>query len=392
MNLAINQFRILLIDDDEDEYVFIRDLLSEVKNSQFLLTWKPTYHEGVEALKSETYDACLLDYRLGELTGIDLLKEAQDLKISCPIIILTGQGDFETDLQAMQIGAAEYLIKGQLTSPLLERALRYTIKHALDMDDLKEQKEKYKNLLEERTEMESQILLQDRMASIGLLASSLAHEIGTPMGIIRSRAEIAKKKAADNTSLQQDMETVINQIDRISKLVNSLLNLARSKPSDHVSSVNVEQVVNDVLNLVKHEVDRKNIALKVEKIDSIFVKSEPGPLGQVLLNLLVNAVHAIDEAKDRGRTDSHQISISTEYNDDHVNILISDTGCGISQPDINEIFKPFFTTKAIGQGTGLGLATSYKLVQSWGGSIAVKQTSPSGTTFKISLLKSYAKL
>lgn len=386
MNL-INQFRILLIDDDEDEHIFIRDLLSEIKNSQFLLTWKSTYHEGLEALKSDTYDVCLLDYRLGEFTGIDLLKEVQDLKLSCPIIILTGQGDFKTDLQAMQIGAAEYLIKGQLTSPLLERALRYTIKHAMDVDDLKDQKEKYKKLLEERTDMESQILLQDRMASIGLLASSLAHEIGTPMGIIRSRAEIAQKKASDNKSLQQDMETVINQIDRISKLVNSLLNLARSKPSDHLTAVDVEQVVNDVLNLLSHELDRKNINLSVQKIDSCLVRSESGPLGQVLLNLLVNAVHAIEEAKEKGRNEPHQISISVEQSDGYTNILISDTGCGISQANLNEIFKPFFTTKAIGQGTGLGLAISYKLVQSWGGSITVGQTSEAGTTFKVSLLE-----
>lgn len=387
MNLTINQFRVLLIDDDEDEHFFIKDLLSDIKSSHFLLTWKSSYQTGIEALQNESYDVCLLDYRLGEYSGIDLLKKAQELNIACPIIILTGQGDFETDLQAMQIGASEYLIKGQLTSPLLERTLRYTIKQALDMEDLKDQKEKYKKLLEERTEMESQILMQDRMASIGLLASSLAHEIGTPMGVIRSRAELAHKKASDNKSLQQDMETVINQIDRISKLVNSLLNLARSKPSDHVTKVNVEQVINDVLNLLKHELDRKNIALQIRPFNSCLVKSEAGPLGQVLLNLLVNAVHAIDDAKEHGRTESHSISIVLEESHDIVAIFITDTGCGISQENLNEVFKPFFTTKDIGHGTGLGLTTSYKLVQSWGGSISVKTTSALGTTFKVALLK-----
>ncbi|MCM2353142.1 MAG: hybrid sensor histidine kinase/response regulator [Pseudobdellovibrio sp.] len=387
MNLAINQFRVLLIDDDEDEHFFIRDLLSDIKNSHFLLTWKSSYQSGLESLKNESHDVCLLDYRLGEYTGIDLLKKAQELNIACPIIILTGQGDFETDLQAMQIGASEYIIKGQLTSPLLERTLRYTIKQAMDMEDLKDQKEKYKKLLEERTEMESQILMQDRMASIGLLASSLAHEIGTPMGVIRSRAELAQKKALDNKSLQQDMETVINQIDRISKLVNSLLNLARSKPSDYVTAVNVEQVINDVLNLLKHELDRKNIALQIQKLQPYLVKSESGPLGQVLLNLLVNAIHAIEDAKEHGRNDSHSIALSFEESNGLVTILVTDTGCGISQVNLNEVFKPFFTTKDIGHGTGLGLTTSYKLVQSWGGSISVKQTSALGTTFKINLLK-----
>lgn len=387
MNVGVNEFRVLLIDDDEDEHFFIRDLLSDIKNSDFKLDWKSSYQKGLDALQTEKYDVCLLDFRLGEFTGIDLLKKAQELKIECPIVILTGQGDFETDLQAMQIGAAEYLIKGQLTSPLLERTLRYTIKHALDVEHLKDQKEKYKKLLEERTEMEAQILMQDRMASVGLLASSLAHEIGTPMGIIRSRAEFAKKKASGNESLQQDMEIIVKQIDRISKLVNSLLNLARSKPSDHAVSVSIEAVVNDVLNLLKPELDHKNIALEAHLIEETFVKSEAGPLGQVLLNLLVNAVHAIEEAKEKGRPDHHQIKITMHENKSQIDLLISDTGTGISPENVNEIFKPFFTTKAIGQGTGMGLSTSYKLVQSWGGNIQVQETSLNGTIFKVSLIK-----
>lgn len=378
-----NEFKILLIDDDEDDYVNIRALLQELPRSQHLyrITWKSSYQKGLEALAQQKFDACLLDYRLGERTGLELLQEAQKLGSSvCPIIFLTGQGDFDIDLRVMQIGAADYLVKSQLNAPLLERAIRYSMKNALDMEELRESK--------------AQIIQQDRLASLGLLASSLAHEIGTPLGIIRSRAELAEKKAGENNSLKHDMEIIISQIDKITKLVNSLLHLAREKPSNLATTVNVNQVMDDVLNLVKHELDRKNINLEVKIQDVSLVKAESGLLGQVLLNLLVNSMHAIEEARrnnpENEKTTAHQINLDVKNLTDSVEISIRDTGCGIPEKNLSQIFKPFFTTKDIGVGTGLGLAISYKLVQSWNGSIKVESSnSPEnqGTTFIIKLLK-----
>jgi signal transduction histidine kinase len=366
-------FRILLIDDDEDDFVNIRDLFSEIPRSTYKVTWKSSYKEGLSALCEQEFDACLLDYRLGEKTGLDLLNEANKFGLRCPMIFLTGHGDFELDLKAMQIGAADYLVKGQLNAPILERSVRYSMKQALDMGELRETK--------------AQVLQQDRLASLGLLASSLAHEIGTPLGIIRSRAELAEKRATGNDLLKQDMGVVILQIDRITKLVNSLLHLARAPQSDVATAVDLNQVVQDVMNLVQHELDRKNIALKVEIQDDVKVKAEAGPLGQVLLNLLVNSVHAIEEARKRNGSVEHHVRLSIETQAESVIIFVQDTGCGIPAENLSQLFKPFFTTKDIGQGTGLGLATSYKLVQSWGGSISAESQSGKGTTFIVSLTK-----
>lgn len=320
-------------------------------------------------MREGNFDACLLDYRLGANTGIELLHEINKLGLRCPTILLTGHGDFDIDVQAMQIGAADYLIKGQLTAPLLERSIRYSIKHAMDMEELRESK--------------AQILQQDRLASLGLLASSLAHEIGTPLGIIRSRAELAEKKS-DKDSVKQDMQTVITQIDRITKLVNSLLHLARGSKADHATSVSLRQVVQDIMNLIEPELLRKNIRFNMDMKADYSVKSEAGPLGQVLLNLLVNAVHAIEEADPNK---PHSVTLKAEDKGDTVRVQIQDTGSGISEENLEQIFKPFFTTKEIGRGSGLGLATSYKLVHSWGGNISVQSKAGSGSTFTITLLK-----
>ena len=270
----------------------------------------------------------------------------------------------------MQGGAADYLVKGQLTSQLLERSVRYSIKHALDMEELKENK--------------TQILQQDRLASLGLLASSLAHEIGTPLGVIRSRAELAGKKI-ENASLKSDIETIITQIDRITKLVNSLLNLAREKQSDFATAVNLHQVLQDVLNLFQHELNRKSIALQADVSENLFVKAESGPLGQVFLNLLINSVHAIEEAKKQGRLENHVVDISANQKGEWLEISVRDSGCGIAAEHLLQIFRPFFTTKDIGVGTGLGLATSYKLVNSWGGSMTVQSKVGYGTIFTVTL-------
>ena len=374
MKLKMNEFQILLVDDDEDDYVNIRDLLEEVQRAKYKVVWKASYNEGLEALSKNQFDICLLDYRLGEHTGLELLKEAHKIGFTGPIIFLTGQGDFDLDLQAMQIGAADYLVKDKLTAPLLERAIRYSIKHSMDMQELKESK--------------AQILQQDRLASLGLLASSLAHEIGTPLGVIRGRAELAQKKAADSEAVKQNMQVIVSQIDKITGLVQSLLNLAREKKTDLISMIDIKQTISDVLNLVEHELRRKNIALTVKMPDApVQAMAESGPLGQVLLNLLVNSVHAIQEILKKNPKHPSEITLSVENSVGFVDILVEDTGSGIDEKNISQIFKPFFTTKDIGTGTGLGLATSYKIIQSWSGSISVQSKMNQGTKFIIRLIK-----
>jgi signal transduction histidine kinase len=240
----------------------------------------------------------------------------------------------------------------------------------------------------QRKQLEAQVLQQDRLASLGLLASSLAHEIGTPMGVIRGRAEMMLGRADD--LMKTNLDIIITQIDRITKLIQSLLQLARGSQSDAVVPVDIRIVMNDVIQLMSHELERKNIRLETKVVGNTIVKSEAGPLGQVLLNLLVNSVHAIVEAHGNGRQYGHRIYLNVEDKGKEVEISLNDTGCGISEKNIPHLFKPFFTTKAIGVGTGLGLATTYKLVQSWGGSIHVESKVGEGTTFILRLPKNSA--
>ncbi len=364
---------ILLIDDDEDDFIVLRDLFQEIRGTKYEVKWCNNYDEGLKALVASSFDACFLDYRLGEHTGLDLLLAAQKKNVRCPIIFLTGHGDFDLDIQAMQSGAADYLVKSQITTPLLERSVRYAIKHAFDIEELRKSQE--------------QVLRQDRLASLGLLASSLAHEIGTPLGIIRGRAELIGTGKSSPEKVKENMALITTQIDRISVLVKSLLNLARGKESDNATSVDLRAVLQDLQNLMNHEVERKNIKLQVDIDGNPMVRAEPGPLTQVFLNLLVNSIFAIEEVQKTKDSKDNGISIVVTTKSNRVEIQVQDSGCGIREEDLTKLFQPFFTTKDIGVGTGLGLATSYKLVQSWGGSMQVTSKVGAGTSFTIFLEK-----
>ncbi|HUA38352.1 MAG TPA: response regulator [Candidatus Sulfopaludibacter sp.] len=119
--------RVLLVDDDEDDYVITRNLISEIKDRRYQLEWVDNYDAALAAVHRHQHDICLLDYRLGGRTGLELLRESKSLNDRLPIILLTGQGDHEIDIEAMKAGAADYLIKGQLDSDKLDRAVRYAI-------------------------------------------------------------------------------------------------------------------------------------------------------------------------------------------------------------------------------------------------------------------------
>jgi len=119
---------VLLIEDDEDDYLITRALLSKAESIDCNLDWARSFDEGLESILSSRYDACLVDYRLGARTGLDLLQEVNDRGgVETPIILLTGQGDLEVDLNAMAAGAADYLSKERIDAPLLERSIRYAV-------------------------------------------------------------------------------------------------------------------------------------------------------------------------------------------------------------------------------------------------------------------------
>ena len=132
---AIERVRVLVVDDDEDDYMITRDLLSEIRGPAYHLDWLSDYDAALEAMGRGEHDVYLLDYRLGERDGLQLLKEAMAKGYRTPVILLTGQGDRDVDVEATKAGAMDYLVKGRIDSTLLERSIRYAIeRHRVEME------------------------------------------------------------------------------------------------------------------------------------------------------------------------------------------------------------------------------------------------------------------
>ena len=141
-----NRIKILLVDDDEDDYVITRGLLSEIEGTEFDLEWVATFNGALDAIARRVHDVYLVDYGLGERTGLDLLREVVRGGCKGPIILLTGQGDHEVDVEAMKLGAADYLVKGQITPALLGRSIRYAIERSQVIEALRDSEKQYKRL------------------------------------------------------------------------------------------------------------------------------------------------------------------------------------------------------------------------------------------------------
>jgi diguanylate cyclase (GGDEF)-like protein/PAS domain S-box-containing protein len=178
--------RVLLVDDDEDDYVMTRELLSEAGSRAFQLDWVVSYEEAIEAIDRREHAVYLLDYRLGERNGLDILRRARGKSPQSPMILLTGQGDELVDIEAMKEGAADYLVKGQLTSDLLSRSIRYAMERSKASQSLRESEERYQRLVEMSPDAiivhaEGRIVFVNG-AGVRLLGSSSREElIGTPV-------------------------------------------------------------------------------------------------------------------------------------------------------------------------------------------------------------------
>ncbi len=135
--------RLLLVEDDEDDYVLTRDLLADSRRTFFDIEWISTFDEAAAAIARDNHDVIVVDYRLGEHDGLELLERARVLGVVAPIILLTGQGDGDIDLAAMRAGAADYLVKGQIDAPLLERSIRYALEQSRTLHALRESEERY---------------------------------------------------------------------------------------------------------------------------------------------------------------------------------------------------------------------------------------------------------
>jgi PAS domain S-box-containing protein len=227
--------------------------------------------------------------------------------------------------------------------------------------------------------LEEQLQQREKLSSIGLLAAGVAHEVNTPLTGVSSYTQMLLGMLNENDPKHALLQKVRTQAERATNIVNNLLNFSRTGSATEFAEVDVARVLDDTLQLLEPQLRRSQI-----QIVRSYGKEAPeayanaGKLQQVFTNLILNARDAIP--------DGGQIIVATGTAEDgSLLVEITDTGIGIAPENVAKIYDPFYTTKGVGQGTGLGLAVSYGIVQEHGGHINVDSTPGRGTTFRITL-------
>jgi signal transduction histidine kinase len=228
--------------------------------------------------------------------------------------------------------------------------------------------------------MQNQLITTEKMASIGLLSSGIAHEINTPLTGISSYCQFLIDNPTDPNN-RDLVEKMLEQVQRANRIIKSLLDFARQKgKSEKPSRFDLSKTIANSISLLEHKLKKKNITITRNlKFNTEFF-GYPSRVQQVFVNLIINAVDAIPHSRGKITIDGHE---------DNIDFIIrfKDNGKGISKEDMKNIFDPFFTTKSIGKGTGLGLSIVYNIVEEHYGKITVNSTLEKGTSFYLTFPK-----
>lgn len=235
-------------------------------------------------------------------------------------------------------------------------------------------------MIKKLKKIERQMQQSDKMATIGELASGLAHEIGTPLTVIQGTTEYLMMDMDDDDPKRQEFEIILSQAGRITQLIEQLLNFSRySNPE--MRPLDLNDLIAKVLRLMEHQISKYNCQVITDFEEELPpISGDESQLFQAFLNILLNAVQSL--------SNKGTVTVTTRRETDHglwSVVSIADTGCGISEVNLKRIFDPFFTTKAVGKSTGLGLTVSHRIIEDHDGIIEVESSLDQGSTFTIKI-------
>jgi signal transduction histidine kinase len=231
-------------------------------------------------------------------------------------------------------------------------------------------------LIQEKLQLERKMYENEKLSSLGRLSTSVAHEVKNPLSSIKAIVQVLKEDSGNEAKTQQSLSIIVEEIDRLTKVVNQLLVFAKPQV-DSKSNVKIYDVINKILVVLRHEAKINNIDINVDASNNLpFVMADESSLKEVFFNLMHNAIQAM--------TDGGKLTISIDYDEknDYIRLVFEDTGPGISKEDMGKIFEPFYTTKQM--GTGLGLAIVKKKLEEIRGVIHV-ESSDSTTRFVVNI-------
>ncbi len=377
------QVRVLLVDDDEDDYVVTRDIVANIPGRPIALDWVADYDSALLAVARDEYQVYLIDYRLGARTGVELLFAMRERGCDRPAILLTGQSEFEIDLEAAAAGAADYLEKGRLDETVLERSVRYALKQHAQEAELES---KVRARTAELAESNAKLREADRRKDEFL--ATLAHELRNPLAPILNAIEILRMQPDSPKVLDTARGRIERQVGQLVRLIDDLLDasrVSRDKLSLSVEPVDLREPL-----LIAVEASAPLIAAGGLTLDvrlppdgvPLLLLGDRVRLAQLFTNLLNNAGKYTEAG---GR-----VTMTVETDGTTITTRVADTGLGIPPEMLRGVFEMFSqvdrTLNRAQGGLGIGLALVRRVVDLHAGDItAASAGAGHGSTFTVTL-------
>ncbi|HAR63482.1 MAG: hypothetical protein DKM50_09370 [Candidatus Margulisiibacteriota bacterium] len=396
----IKGHKILVVDnDDEIRRFLIILLISEDFDVDFA-------SEGEEALKKiaeNEYGAILCEINLPGVNGLSLLKKLKKINVHTEAIMLSYKSTIAEAIEALRLGAFDYLSKPfeniDIISNTLTKALKSYVIKLQNQSLIKQLTENNKNLetivkkktgklaqsnkkiLEANAQLitlQESLLEERKLSALGSITAGFAHEINNPIQNILIYAELLLGRIPGDCQDHEFCEIIKNEVDRISSITNKILNFSRKSSYSQKEIINLFEFVTDLFENNRNKLANKNIISKIQIDPEYYIVCDKNELYQIFLNLLLNSIDAI-------KKEGGYISIEARKTKKIIEVLFIDSGSGIQKENQLHIFEPFFSTKDVGKGTGLGLYISYNLLKKNKATITLHESSKQGTSFKISL-------
>lgn len=406
---------LLIVDDSKLNRVFASSLVDQ-SDIQLGVYFAETGEEALEVVRDNSIDIILLDIIMPGIGGMETLKRLKESTLTAEIKVLMYSTVSEKDYlrQCFELGATDFIHKPIEEVEFLSR-LKSSIRQKKLEDEMKEYIKKIESQKIQISDANMQLMQQEKMAGIGQLAAGVAHEINNPLGFIASNFAVLKDyihKFSEAYALgkvegspddilknlfeffeEEDFEYIFEDVsdllsetsiglNRVTEIVKSLRNFSRIDKSESYDSYNINDGLKDTLIIARNRIEHV-VNLEVEYGDVGIIEAFGGQVNQVLLNIVLNSVEAVTE-KHVGNMGTIKIKTFTEGN--YVVVSIKDDGIGIDEEHISSLFNPFFTTKPVGEGLGLGLSMSYDIIiNKHHGKIDVKSDHGLGTEFLVYL-------